>query len=86
MMMLQIAQELHENDIKTVLSAGKHTVEEDQSLAAKSGCELLLIIRDENVREGKILMRNMIKEHQDYVGLTGIMDAILLARKALNRQ
>nr|MDK2850268.1 histidyl-tRNA synthetase [Candidatus Cloacimonadota bacterium] len=85
MMMLQIAQELHENDIKTVLSAGKHSIEEDQALATKAGCELLLIIRDENVREGKILMRNMVREHQDYVGLTGILDAILLARKSLNR-
>ena len=86
MMMLQIASELHENDIKTVLSASKHTMEEDQTLAHKSGCELLLVIRDENVREGKILMRNMIKDHQDYVSLNGIMDAILLARKSLNRQ
>ncbi len=86
MMMLQIAQELHENDIKTVLAAGKHSVEEDIEMASKAGCELLLVIRDENMREGKILMRNLIKEHQDYIGLTEILDAILLARKSLKRQ
>ncbi|MCD8480245.1 MAG: hypothetical protein LRZ88_08490 [Candidatus Cloacimonetes bacterium] len=86
MMMLQIAQELHANNIKTVLSADKHTMEDDTALAKKSECELMIVIRDENVREGKILLRNMGKEHQDYVALNSIMDAILLARKSLNRE
>ncbi|MDD4147790.1 MAG: ATP phosphoribosyltransferase regulatory subunit [Candidatus Cloacimonetes bacterium] len=84
MMMLQIAQELHDNDIKTVLSTDKHSIDEDVVLAQKALCELLIVIRDENVREGKILMRNIIKEHQDYIGLHEITDAILLARKSLN--
>ena len=84
MMMLQIAQELNENDIKTVLSTDKHSIDEDVTLAQKALCELLIVIRDENVREGKILMRNIIKEHQDYIGLHEITDAILLARKSLN--
>ena len=85
MMLLQIAQELHENDIKTVLSTDKHSITEDVDLATKAQCELMLVIRDENIREGKILMRNLIKEHQDYVKLDGIIDAILLARKSLNK-
>jgi histidyl-tRNA synthetase len=86
MMMLQIAQELHSNNIKTVLSADKHSIEDDAALAQKSECELMIVIRDENVREGKVLLRNMAKEHQDYVTLDSIMDEILLARKALNRE
>lgn len=86
MMMLQIAEELHENNIKTVLSAGLHTSDDDHAAARRSECELMIVIREENVREGKILMRNLIKDHQDYISLTSIMDAILLARKALNRE
>jgi len=86
MMLLQIAQELHENNIKTVISTDKHSIEEDAALATKAKCELMLIIRDENIREGKILMRNLVKEHQDYIKLDGILDAILLARKALNKE
>lgn len=85
MMMLQIAQELHENDIKTVLSTDKHAIQEDIALAQKAFCELLIVIREENVREGKILMRNLVKEHQDYVALHEITDEILLARKSLNK-
>lgn len=86
MMLLQIAQELHDNNIKTVLSTDKHTITEDLALATKAQCELMLVIRDENVREGKILMRNLIKEHQDYIKLDGIIEAILLARKSLNKE
>jgi len=85
MMLLQIAQELHENNIKTLLSTEKHSITEDVALASKAKCELMLVIRDENVREGKILMRNLSKEHQDYIKLDGIIDAILLARKSLNK-
>lgn len=83
MMMLQIAQELQENNIKTVLSADKHNLEDDTLLAQKSGSELMIVIREENVREGKVLLRNINKEHQDYVGLSNIVDEILLARKTL---
>jgi histidyl-tRNA synthetase len=85
MMMLQIAQELHENNIKTVLSTDKHAIEEDIALALKANCELLVVIREENVREGKILMRNLVKEHQDYITLHEITEEILLARKSLNK-
>lgn len=86
MMLLQIAHEMHENDIKTVISTNKHDIEEDAALATKAQCELMLVIRDENIREGKILMRNLNKGHQDYIKLDGILDAILLARKSLNNQ
>jgi histidyl-tRNA synthetase len=86
MMMLQIAQELHANNIKTVLSADQHSIDEDAKLALKSDCDLMLVIRDENVREGKILLRNLIREHQDYVSLNSITDDILLARKSLKRE
>ncbi|MDD3532575.1 MAG: ATP phosphoribosyltransferase regulatory subunit [Candidatus Cloacimonetes bacterium] len=86
MMLLQIAQELHDNNIKTVLSTDKHSITDDIALAQKAQCELMLVIRDENVREGKLLMRDLIKEHQDYIKLDGIIDAILLARKSLNKE
>lgn len=43
----------------------------------------MLIIREDNIREGKILLRNLMKEHQDYVPLKDTVPAILVARKAL---
>lgn len=84
MMLLQIAQELHDNNIKTVLGTSQLSVEEEAKVARKANCDLMIIIREENVREGKILMRNLIKERQDYISLHDILDAILIARKSLN--
>lgn len=85
MMTLQIAQELHDQGIMTILSPEVgNALTEEQNASAK-GCALMIIIRDDNIREGKILLRNLMKEHQDYVSLKDTLPAILLARKALNK-
>jgi histidyl-tRNA synthetase len=83
MMTLQIAQELHAQGIKTILSPEISTTANEIKQATSKGCSLMLIIRDDNIREGKILLRNLVKEHQDYVSLKDTLPAILLARKAL---
>lgn len=85
-MMLQIAQELHTQNIKTILSTEKIPLEQDAARALKAQCSLMIIIREDNIREGKILMRNLAKEHQDYIPLGNIIPEILLARKALNNE
>lgn len=85
-MMLQIAQELHTQNIKTILSTEKIPLEQDATRALKAQCSLMIIIREDNIREGKILMRNLAKEHQDYIPLGNIIPEILLARKALNNE
>ncbi len=82
-MMLQIAQELHTYDIVTVLSADIQDTQNDITAARRKGCSLMIILRDENIREGKVLIRNLAKEHQDYVALSQIITEILIARKAL---
>lgn len=86
MMVLQIAHEFHENNIKTVLSTNTRTMEEDELAARRAYCDLMLIVREENVRDGKVLIRNLSKEHQDYVSLNGILSSTLIARKALNKE
>jgi len=83
MMTLQIAQELHAQGIKTILSPEISTTAEEIKHAIHKACSVMLIIRDDNIREGKILLRNLVKEHQDYVSLKDTLPAILLARKAL---
>jgi len=83
MMTLQIAQELHSQAIKTIISPeiSKTAIQIKQAIS--KGCALMLIIRDDNIREGKILMRNLQKEHQDYIPLSETIPAVMLARKAL---
>lgn len=86
MMVLQIAHEFHENNIKTVLSTNTRSMQEDELAARRANCDLMLTVREENVRDGKILIRNLSKDHQDYVSLNGILSSTLIARKALNKE
>lgn len=82
-MALQFAQELHSQGIKTIISPEINTDAAEKALAEKKGCALMLIIREDNIREGKILLRNLAKDHQSYVPLKDTIPAILVARKAL---
>ncbi|MDY0152190.1 MAG: ATP phosphoribosyltransferase regulatory subunit [Candidatus Cloacimonas sp.] len=86
MMTLQMAQELHNEGIKTIISPEISTTAAEIKRALAMGCSLMLIIRDDNIREGKILLRNLDKEHQDYVALKDTIPAIMLARKALKQE
>ena len=86
MMTLQIAQELHAQGIKTILSPEISNLNTEITKATAKGCPVMLILREDNIREGKVLLRNLQKEHQDYVSLKDTLPAILLARKALNQE
>lgn len=87
MMMLQIASELHAAGVKTLLGMDDEQDLEKQILkASEKECSLLFSLREDNIRDGKVLLYNLAKEHQEYVALTQLTDAVLVARKALNNQ
>jgi histidyl-tRNA synthetase len=86
MMTLQIAQELHAQGIKTIISPEISDLQTEIAKASAKSCQVMLILREDNIREGKVLLRNLQKEHQDYISLKDTLPAILLARKALNKE
>jgi len=86
MMILQIAQELHGNAIKTVISPEVGSNDTEVNRAMANDCSLMLILREENIREGKLLLRNLIKESQNYIFLKDTIPAVLLAQKALQNE
>lgn len=85
MILLQIAHELQGHGIRTVISTEVCRGEDEAAKARKKACALMISIREDNLRDGKILMHNLVKEDQDYIPLDQIGDAVLLARKALIR-
>lgn len=85
MILLQIAHELQGHGIRTVISTEVCGSEEEHRQARKKACALMMCIREDNLRDGKILMHNLVKEDQDYIPLDQIGNAVLLARKALIR-
>jgi len=84
-MMLQIAQELHAHEIVTIISSDVWDANIEQANANRKNCSLMIMLRDENIREGKVLIRNLAKNYQDYVALSNIVDEVLIARKALQQ-
>lgn len=86
LMMLQIASDLHPLGVKTVLAMDTQNLEQQIMKAKQGGCSLLFSLREDNIRDGKVLMHNLAKDHQEYVALTQLTDAVLVAQKALNNQ
>jgi len=86
MMLLQIAHELHESGIRTVLGIEQDALDIQIRKARGKQCALLFAIREDNIRDGKILLHNLAKEHQEYIPLAQVGEAVLLARKALNQE
>jgi histidyl-tRNA synthetase len=82
-MLLQIVQELHESEIPTVISTDISTTEKDTENAVRNGCALMIILRDDNLREGKLLVKNLMKEKQEYIPLSDLIKEIEMFRKAV---
>ncbi|MDD2331050.1 MAG: ATP phosphoribosyltransferase regulatory subunit [Candidatus Cloacimonetes bacterium] len=85
-MMLQISQELQTHNIITILSPSISDTETDIANATSFNCPVMIILRDENILDGKALIRNLSKGYQSYVPLNQIISEILIARKALQQE
>jgi len=83
--MLHIAQELHSDKIKTVLSAENNSSDAELAKARRHGCDLMIVLRDDNIREGRLLLRNIGREDQSYIPLNQISQSIRIARKSMNK-
>lgn len=84
-MMLQLAAELNDNGISTIVSPELVSTDAEKLNAQARGASLMLILRDNNIREGKILMHNLVKDHPAYLPLNQVVDEILIARKSLTK-
>jgi histidyl-tRNA synthetase len=81
-MLLQIVQELHQDDISTIINTDRNPTEKDTEVALASDCQVMVILRAENIREGKALLKNFIKEKQSYVSLSDLLPEIDIIRKS----
>jgi histidyl-tRNA synthetase len=84
MMTLQIAQELHTDSIKTVLSTDNQATETEKQNALKHRCDLMIIIREDNIREGKLLLHDIARDDSAYIPLNQVSASIEIARRRLN--
>lgn len=82
-MLLQIVQELHQHNISTIISSDIADTEVDTKTAKANGCQVMIILRSENIREGKALLKNLVKEKQTYVTLGDLLPEIDIIKKSL---
>ncbi len=82
-MILQILQELHEKQLITILGADILKTKEEMENARRNECQVMIILREDNIREGKVLLHNLSKDKQEYVTLEGLIPSIEVIRKSL---
>jgi histidyl-tRNA synthetase len=82
-MLLQIVQELHQDNISTIISSDIRNTEQETATAIKNKCQAMVILRSDNLREGKALLKNLVKEKQNYISLSDLLPEINLIRKAV---
>lgn len=81
--MLQIVQELHQSNISTLISSDLRSIDKDTKIALSSGCQAMVILRADNIREGKAMLKNLVKDKQEYVSLSELLPELELIRKAV---
>lgn len=85
MMLLQIAQELHQADIVTVVSPEIRDSEREQKHAKGHDCDLMLAISEESVSEGKLELFNLARSTQTSIPLNRVTESVQIARKLLRK-
>lgn len=83
MMLLQIAQDIHAQGMITVLSTDNLSTEVELANAKTQRCDIVIIIREDNIREGKLLLYKIAKEEQGYISLNHLSESLEIARKTL---
>jgi histidyl-tRNA synthetase len=81
--LLQIVQELHEKSVSTLISTDRNTTEKDTEIAVANDCQIMIILRADNIREGKVMLKNLVKEKQTYVALSDLLPEIDIIKKSV---
>lgn len=84
-MLLQIIQDLHEKKISTLVSSDLSDTDKETANALHNNCQAMVIVRADNIREGKVLLKNLVKNNQKYLSLSELVPAVELIKKAVQQ-
>jgi len=82
-MQLQIVQELHQHNLSTIISSDVKDTQKETKIASDQGCQVMIILRSDNIREGKVLLKNLVKDSQSYITLSDLLPEIETIRKSV---
>jgi histidyl-tRNA synthetase len=83
LVLLQITQELHDHNVHTIQESSDAPIEEIIDRATARKCSLIILLRDDVIRQGKVWFINLVKEYEDMVDLSDILHQVLRMRKSL---
>ncbi|MCD4651568.1 MAG: ATP phosphoribosyltransferase regulatory subunit [Candidatus Cloacimonetes bacterium] len=82
--MLQIAQELHDNELPTILELNSNTLSDLRKKAIDKGVSLIIYLEEAALRTGKALIINLVKDHEDYIPLSDILDTVIRLKRQID--
>lgn len=78
---MQISEELRSHNFSTVIGTNCEDFQKECDLASKQNCATMIVINANDVREGKVLLKNFLKEHQEYIKLSDLIPQLTVIRK-----
>ncbi len=80
----QLSQELHEHDFHTIIFSNKYNQEEIIQKAIKNTCSILLIVSSELLNEGKVLLKNILKDSHEFIHLNEVIGSLIRIKKSIS--
>lgn len=84
--LLQIVQELRDNEIKVIIGPTTKNISKNVSAAQSESCSIMVIISEEAIREGKVIVNDLVKKHQQAINLRDILPTINRLKKTLSNK
>ncbi|HPT71930.1 MAG TPA: ATP phosphoribosyltransferase regulatory subunit, partial [Candidatus Cloacimonadota bacterium] len=78
---MQISEELRNNGFSTVIGANCEDFQKECDLATHQNCTTMIVVNANDIREGKVLLKNFLKEHQEYLKLSDLIPQLSVIRK-----
>ena len=81
--LLQIEQELHDQHFHTILVSSCRETDTARTEARRLGCSVALLLDEEHIRRGSVLLLNLVKEFEELVDLSDVLDTVQRLQKAI---
>lgn len=81
---LQIVQGLHDHNIHTIIAHFNGEFASMQELVDSYQTELVVYITEEFIRQGKIIVKNNIKSHQEPIYIGELNDYVIRLKKSIS--
>jgi len=81
LMLAQIRQELHSQNFSTVIGNTGADLNKESKQARKKACSVICVLREDSVLNGKVLITNLNKDHQESVNLRDILNHLSVIRR-----